>query len=120
MRGPRHTPGPRPSRPVPRGMPPVRYRRIRLEIRLGLRKMEAGVHGQLVTYQLAESGISNAEFIEANQEFAEMMKAVPGLLAKIWLKDPAGDVLRRSLPLAGPPGVQELLGKRAMGLGRHR
>jgi hypothetical protein len=53
--------------------------------------LEAGVHVQLVTYKLAESGVSDAEFIEANQEFAEMMKAVPGLLAKIWLKDPAAD-----------------------------
>ena len=36
--------------------------------------------------------VSDAEFIEANQEFAEMMRAVPGLLAKIWLKNPADEV----------------------------
>jgi len=45
------------------------------------------VHVQLVTYRLAEGGVSDAEFIDANREFAEMMKAVPGLLAKIWLKN---------------------------------
>jgi quinol monooxygenase YgiN len=53
--------------------------------------MKAGVHVQVVTYRLAES-VSDAEFIEANQEFAEMMKADPGLLAKIWLKNPADEV----------------------------
>jgi hypothetical protein len=46
------------------------------------------VHAQVVTYQLAD--ISDPEFIEANREFAEMMAAVPGLLAKVWLKDPDG------------------------------
>jgi Putative mono-oxygenase ydhR len=54
--------------------------------------MEAGVHVQVVTYRLAESSVSDAEFIEANQEFAEMMRAVPGLLAKIWLKNPTDEV----------------------------
>lgn len=49
------------------------------------------MHVQVVTYRLAESGLTDAEFIEANQEFAEMMKVVPGLLAKIWLKDPANE-----------------------------
>ena len=42
------------------------------------------MHVQIVTYRTA--GISEADFIEANREFAEMMAAVPGLLAKVWLK----------------------------------
>ena len=48
------------------------------------------MHVQVVTYRLAD--ISDPEFIEANQEFAEMMAAVPGLLAKVWLKGPDGGV----------------------------
>ena len=36
------------------------------------------MHVQVVTYRVVE--ISDAEFIEANQEFAEMMAAVPGLV----------------------------------------
>jgi hypothetical protein len=47
------------------------------------------MHVQVVTYRLADD-ISDPDFIEANREFAEMMNAVPGLLAKVWLKDPAG------------------------------
>lgn len=39
---------------------------------------------QVVTYRVADVG--DSEFIEANREFAEMMAAVPGLLAKVWLK----------------------------------
>src|SRR5262245_46988137 len=51
---------------------------------------EGGVmHVQVVTYRLGE--ISDHEFIEANREFADMMAAVPGLLAKVWLKDPDGN-----------------------------
>jgi len=46
------------------------------------------MHVQVVTYRLAD--ISDPEFIDANREFAEMMAAVPGLLAKVWLKDPDG------------------------------
>jgi Putative mono-oxygenase ydhR len=46
--------------------------------------VEVGMHVQVVTYRLAD--ISDPEFIEANREFAEMMAAVPGLLAKVWLK----------------------------------
>jgi len=46
------------------------------------------MHVQVVTYQLAD--VSDPEFIDANREFAEMMAAVPGLLAKAWLKDPEG------------------------------
>jgi heme-degrading monooxygenase HmoA len=42
------------------------------------------MHVQVVTYRMA--GISEPEFIEANKEFAEMMAAVPGLIAKVWLK----------------------------------
>ena len=48
--------------------------------------MAAVMHVQVVTYRVAD--ISDPDFIEANQEFAEMMAAVPGLLAKVWLKDP--------------------------------
>ena len=44
------------------------------------------MHVQVVTYRMAD--ISEPEFIEANREFAEMMAAVPGLLAKVWMKDP--------------------------------
>ena len=44
------------------------------------------MHVQVVTYGLAEE-TSDADFIEANREFAEAMAAVPGLLAKVWLKD---------------------------------
>lgn len=36
--------------------------------------------------------MSDEDFVEANQEFASMMAAVPGLLAKIWLKAPTGSV----------------------------
>jgi Putative mono-oxygenase ydhR len=42
------------------------------------------MHVQVATYRMA--GISEPEFIDANKEFAEMMTAVPGLLAKVWLK----------------------------------
>jgi Putative mono-oxygenase ydhR len=48
------------------------------------------MHVQLVTYRMAE--ISEPEFIEANKEFAEMMAAVPGLLAKVWLKGARDDI----------------------------
>jgi len=47
------------------------------------------MHVQVVTYRLA-GDISDPDFIEENREFAEMMAAVPGLLTKIWLKDPTG------------------------------
>ena len=38
---------------------------------------------------MAESmgDVSDADFIEANEEFAAAMTEVPGLLAKIWLKN---------------------------------
>jgi hypothetical protein len=42
------------------------------------------MHVQLVTYRMAD--ISEPEFIEGNKEFAEMMAAVPGLIAKVWLQ----------------------------------
>lgn len=47
------------------------------------------MHAQVVTYRLAgdAAGSTDDEFIDANEEFAEMMAAVPGLLAKIWIKD---------------------------------
>jgi len=42
------------------------------------------MHVQVVTYRIADIG--ERDFIEANKEFAEMMAAVPGLLAKVWLQ----------------------------------
>ena len=42
------------------------------------------MHVQVATYRM--DAMSDAAFTEANQEFAEMMADVPGLLAKIWLK----------------------------------
>ena len=48
------------------------------------------MHVQIVTYAVEE--VADADFIEANKEFAEAMSAVPGLLAKIWLKGPGGGV----------------------------
>jgi hypothetical protein len=48
------------------------------------------MHVQVATYRIDET--SDADFIEANREFASMMTEVPGLLAKIWLKAPAGNV----------------------------
>ena len=44
------------------------------------------MHVQLVTYGMAEIG--EAEFADANGEFAAAMATVPGLLAKVWLKKP--------------------------------
>ena len=46
------------------------------------------MHVQVATYRIDE--MSDGDFTEANQEFAEMMAEVPGLLAKIWLKAPDG------------------------------
>lgn len=46
------------------------------------------MHVQIVTYRV--EGVSDADFIEANREFAEAMAAVPGLLTKVWLKQPDG------------------------------
>jgi len=48
------------------------------------------MHVQIVTYRV--EGVSDADFIEANREFAEAMAVVPGLLAKVWLKRPDGGV----------------------------
>ena len=42
------------------------------------------MHVQVVTYRVAD--VSEAEFVEANREFAAAMAAVPGLLAKVWLQ----------------------------------
>jgi hypothetical protein len=47
------------------------------------------MHIQIVTYRV--EGVSDDDFVEANREFAAAMAAVPGLLAKVWLKEPAGD-----------------------------
>jgi hypothetical protein len=48
------------------------------------------MHVQVATYRIPE--MSDADFVQANQEFAGMMADVPGLLAKIWLKAPTGNV----------------------------
>lgn len=42
---------------------------------------EPVMHVQVVTYRVED--VSDADFIEANKEFAEAMAAVPGLLAKV-------------------------------------
>lgn len=42
------------------------------------------MHVQVVTYRL--DAINDPDFMEANQEFAEMTRAVPGLVAKLWLR----------------------------------
>ncbi len=42
------------------------------------------MHVQVITYRMGE--ISDSDFNEANQEFADAMKRVPGLLSKVWLK----------------------------------
>ena len=47
------------------------------------------MHVQVVTYRV--EGVSDVDFVEANREFAEAMAAVPGLLAKVWLRQPEGD-----------------------------
>ncbi len=46
------------------------------------------MHLQIVTYRMGN--ISESDFIEANKEFAQMMAAVPGLGAKLWLRGPNG------------------------------
>ena len=43
------------------------------------------MHVQVASYRMTD--ISDADFIAANKEFAAMMSVVPGLLAKVWLKD---------------------------------
>jgi len=52
---------------------------------MGERKMGILMHVQVVTYRMHD--IAEPDFIEANREFAAMMAAVPGLLAKVWLRD---------------------------------
>ena len=47
------------------------------------------MHVQVVTYRLDD--VDDSDFVEANREFADMMAVQPGLLAKIWLKDPDGN-----------------------------
>jgi hypothetical protein len=51
---------------------------------LGRRHEEVTMHVQIITYRIDE--VSDADFNEANQGFAEMMTEVPGLLSKVWLK----------------------------------
>lgn len=48
------------------------------------------MHVQVATYEI--DAIGDDEFIAANREFAAMMSAVPGLIAKVWLKAPDGNV----------------------------
>lgn len=48
------------------------------------------MHVQVATYEI--DAIVDDEFIAANREFAAMMSAVPGLIAKVWLKAPDGNV----------------------------
>jgi len=45
------------------------------------------VHVQVVSYRLDDGDVSDEEFVAANEEFAAMMNAVPGLLAKVWLRN---------------------------------
>lgn len=47
------------------------------------------MHLQIVTYRMGN--VSEPDFIEANKEFAQMMAAVPGLVAKLWLRGPDED-----------------------------
>lgn len=46
------------------------------------------MHVQIVTYRV--ENVTEADFVEANREFAAAMASVPGLLAKVWLKQPGG------------------------------
>ena len=48
------------------------------------------MHVQVATYKIDDMG--DDEFIEANHEFASMMSAVPGLIAKVWLTSPDGNL----------------------------
>lgn len=43
------------------------------------------MHLQIVTYRMGS--ISESDFIEANKEFAKMMAAVPGLVARVCCTD---------------------------------
>jgi heme-degrading monooxygenase HmoA len=62
-----------------------------LDSRPILARVEAiPMHVQVATYKI--DALSDEEFIDANQEFASMMNAVSGLLAKVWLKAPDGRV----------------------------
>lgn len=47
------------------------------------------MHLQVVTYRM--NGVSEPDFVDANQEFARIMAAVPGLVAKVWLRGPGDD-----------------------------
>ena len=50
------------------------------------------MHVQVVTYRLADGDVSDDDFVAANEEFATMMNAVPGLLAKVWLTNEGENV----------------------------
>ena len=50
------------------------------------------MHVQVVTYRLDDGDVSDDEFVAANEEFAALMNAVPGLLAKVWLRNVGEDV----------------------------
>ena len=65
----------------------VTYSAGQLVHRSGGTGPEVDMHVQIVTYRVAD--VSDHDFIEANREFAAMMADVPGLLAKVWLKDAA-------------------------------
>lgn len=45
------------------------------------------MHIQIVTYQL--KGMSEEEYLEASKGDTEVLAALPGLRAKIWLRDPS-------------------------------
>ena len=50
------------------------------------------MHVQVVTYRLNEAEVADDDFVAANEEFAALMNAVPGLLAKVWLRDEGENV----------------------------
>lgn len=51
----------------------------------GPKEWEMAMHLQIVTYRMGS--ISESDFIEANKEFAKMMAAVPGLVARVCCTD---------------------------------
>lgn len=71
------------------------------------------MHVQVVTYRMAE--ISEADFVEADREFAAMMAVVPGLLTKIWLRDPTGNVYGGVYVWKDRAAFEAFLGTETMG-----
>ncbi len=62
------------------------------------------MHVQVVTYRVED--VTDADFVEANKDFAEAMAAVPGLLAKVWLKRAGGrGPIRWPVPVEGLRGL---------------